>query len=322
MPKLNPESQLALTEGTLAEVLVAYGITDFTFTPIHSGIQNSSAYITSSGKNYVLRVYMHGHKSNDDIKREIRFQDYLRSHGIPIPIIYPNSEGEELTVKKVVGDPHSRDWQMFLMEFIDGQNRTEQPTPGLIDELATLQARMHLLGVEFAKIVAPGAHRWYDDLHDTHVAEVKEVPIPGQEILNFIERIKAFRYPLGPELPQGYNHLDLDFDGNVLVKNEKVAGIIDFDDLAYSPIIVCLGYAVYQMFLDHGIEVARQYLQTYEKIRPLLPTEKEALSHVVMFRNYALAALRLRLWHENSHVERVMRNLELETQIPKINFFA
>lgn len=329
--KLNPEKQLALTKDALEAILREYGIADFTFSPITSGVQNSSALVVSGGKQHVLRVYVQERKNDEDVKREIRFQDFLRDNGIPIPKIYRNKSEQELTILDIAG----KKWQIILMEFMEGQSVTEHPGRELIAELASMQARMHLLGIKFNGELLRTEHageteesfgeminRWYKDLHDNYAVRIVTLPIPGEEIAQFVERVKAYRYRLDPRLPHGYNHLDLDFHGNVLVSHSKITGVIDFDDLAYSPMIVCLGYTVWSMLANEGIECARTYVNEYEKVRPLSDLEREAMPHVVMFRNYMLGALRLYLWDETSHAANVMKNLELEKEIPKINFFA
>ena len=68
------------------------------FKPINQGIENTSLFIESEDKRYVLRVYRQKRKTNEDISFEIQFQDYLRENRIPIPLMFPNLQGEELSV--------------------------------------------------------------------------------------------------------------------------------------------------------------------------------------------------------------------------------
>jgi len=310
--KLEPDKQISFSKEALTTLLDAYGVSDFTFEPINEGIANSSARIESGDKKYVVRVYAQG-KNNEDIAFEISFQDYLRARSIPIPVIYPNKNGKELTVVEVEG----KRWQVILMDFVEGQSVTVKPSYELLAELANLQAKMHLLGMEFERSVDRPKKLWAD-LHDGLVSKVENTTVGGQEVRDLLQRIKAYSYPLSPDLPYGYNHLDIDFDGNVLTKDNRVSGIVDFEDLQYSPVIVCLGYSLWNILDNEGIDAMKHYLKEYEKVRPLTSTEYEALPNVILFRNYVMAVIRLLLWEEDTPIEDITNLIRLEKEIPNL----
>lgn len=314
MQKLEPANQISLNKEALTTILGAYGIADFIFEPINEGIANSSARIESNGKKYVVRVYAQG-KKDDDILFETIFQDYLREHKIPIPVIHPNKGGKELTVAEVGG----KRWQAILMDFIEGQSVTTKPSHETISELATLQAKMHVLGMEFVKNTDRPKKLWAD-LHDSLVSKVENTTVGGQEVKDLLKRIEAYSYPLSTELPYGYNHLDIDLDGNVLTKDNHVNGIVDFEDLQYSPVIVCLGYSLWNILDDEGIEAMRHYLKEYEKVRPLTSAEYKALPNVIFFRNYVMVVIRLLLWNEKTPIEDITSLILLEKDIPELSF--
>ncbi len=314
MYKLNSENQIIITEEVVTKILSKYSISDFTFRPINEGIANTSLIIGSSGKKYVLRIYSHGKNPDKNIIFEIKFQDYLREKGIPIPLIYPNSEDEELTIVEING----KQWQCILMQFIEGQSVTS-PSKELLAELAELQAKIHLFGIKFAEEEGTQRKLWAN-LHDSLAKEIKNIPENSKEVLEFIERVKTYSYPLNPELPYGYNHLDIDFDGNVITIDNHINGIIDFEDLSYSPTIVCLGFTMWNILDDQGLEPAKYYLNEYEKIRPLTPLEYEALPNVIFFRNYAIGMIRLLLWEKNTPMKDIMNILKLEKEIPRLRF--
>lgn len=308
--KLEPDNQINLNKDVLDTILNEYGISEFAFEPIKEGIANSSAFIQSSNKKYVVRVYAQG-KKDEDIVFEINFQDYLREHDIPIPVIHKNSNGQELTIVEI----DNKRWQVILMDFVEGQSVTIKPSFELIAELARIQAKMHLLGIEFIKLNPRPNHLW-TELHDGLASKVENTSVGGQEVKDLIERIKKYSYPLSPDLPYGYNHLDIDFDGNVLTKENRVNGIVDFEDLKYSPVTVCLGYSLWNILDDEGLESMKHYLNEYEKVRPLTSLEYEALPNVVFFRNYVMAIIRLLLWEEDTPIEDIKGILKLEKEIP------
>jgi len=310
MAKLHPDNQITFTQELLARILDAYSITIFSFEPINEGISNSSARIQTHDKKLVLRVYAQG-KEDKDISFEINFQDYLRAHDIPIPAIHKNNNGSGLTSVEIDG----KRWQAILMDLVEGQSITTNPPYELIGELATTQAKMHLLGMEFATTLDTPKKLW-TDLRDGHASKVENTTVGGQEIRSLIERIKNYSYPLNPELPYGYNHLDLDFDGNVLTKENRISGIVDFEDLQYSPVIVCLGFTLWNILDDVGIAAMKHYLREYENIRPLTPLEYETLPNIVFFRNYVMVVIRLLLWDKDTPIEDITDLLSLEKDIP------
>ncbi len=315
MFKLEQDKQIVATQETIAEILKAYSISDFTFKHINEGIVNTSLVIESTGKKYVLRIYVQEGKSNEDIAFELQFQDYLRAQGIPIPIVHSNTEGSELTVTQI-GD---KQWQTILMDFVEGSSVTENPSRELISELATLQAKMHLLGIQFVETANRPKVLW-KDLHDSHAVRIKSVPENRKDILDFVERVKAYSSPLDVKLPYGYNHLDIDFDGNVLTKDNHVSGIIDFEDLEYSPPVACLGFSLWNILDDEGVESMFYYLNEYEKIRPLASAERDVLPHVLFFRNYAIGVIRLLALNETTPIQDIEDILRHEKEIPALKF--
>ena len=315
MKKLNPENQINITNDTLTQILSAYDILDFTSSSIHEGISNTSFVIESGNKKYVLRIYAQNRKKQDDILFEIGFQDYLRENGIPIPLIYKDTQGSELTIL----ENDDKRWQCILMEFVEGQSVTVHPSREVISELAKLQAKIHWFGVDFVDKTDRPKELW-PDLHDSIAVQLEDIPVKTQEVLRFIERVKNYRYILNTNLTYGYNHLDIDFDGNVLVKDNKVNGIVDFDDLKYSPTVVCLGFSLWNILDDEGQDAMNYYLNEYEKIRPLSSLEKEALPHIIFFRNYVIGIIRLMLWENDTPIEDIEGILKLEKQIPLLKF--
>ncbi len=311
MTKLNPHNQISGTKENLSLILATYSINDFTFSPINEGIENSSFVIESLGKKYVLRVYGQGRATTDTITFEISFQDYLREHGIPIPTIYPNAEGKELTVTEIDG----KQWRSILMSFVEGKSTTTELTPELVAELANFQAKMHLLGVDFAKKSDRAKEPW-TELRDTIIEEKRESAVLTPEVASFLENAARFRYQLDPELPHGYNHLDIDFHGNVITKDNQIAAIIDFEDLQYSPMIVCLAYSMCGMLIDGGADMMWLYLKEYEKVRPLTPLEREALPNIILFRNYVIGIVELLLLKKKADVPEIQTILKLEKEIP------
>lgn len=313
MYKLDPDKQILITRENLEIILLTYGISIFDFIPIDQGIANTSILIQSDNKKHVLRIYAQDRNTDQDILLELNFQDFLREKGIPIPIIYKNIFGVELNLVEISG----KKWQVILMDFINGNSVTPSPSIELITDLANIQAKMHLYGEEFSDQVKIPKEKWRN-LSDNLASKITDIQIKKEEVLGFLERVKAYNYGLPESLPCGYNHLDIDFDGNVITENNKVNGIVDFEDLQYSPVIVCLGYTLWNILDDQGLEIMKKYLEEYEKIRSLTEEEKIVLPNVIFFRNYVIGVVRLLLWDEKTDLKDFEDILQLEKDIPVV----
>lgn len=313
MVKMHSENQINITDGAVTLILKSYGISNFSFEPINQGIENTSLLIKSEEKKYVLRIYRQKRKTDTDISFEIQFQDYLKEHGIPIPLMYSNLKKEELSIINI----DDKEWQIILMQFMEGESITLNPSKKLIIELAHIQAKMHLLGIEFAN-KSDKTKYTINNLNGLIANKIEKLPVQNEEVVKFVERVKSYKYELNKDLPYGYNHLDLDFDGNVIIKDDKIVGIIDFDDLRYSPSVMCLGYSLWNVLDDSGIEFFKLYLKEYENIRPLSNLERQTLSNVIFFRNYQIGIIRLLLWGKDTPTEDITNIIQLEKDIPFI----
>lgn len=315
MAKVDEENQLNITQENLSIILKKYEIEDFTFEVFSLGIANTSVKIITSDKIYVLRVYSYGRKPDAEIILESEFQDYLREKGVPIPTIYKNKNNDELSHIEVEG----RIWQVVLMEFKKGIILNNYPDDLLV-ELAQIQAKMHILGMDFAKNIKKH-YRVMREMQDTIWPTKQEVIVPpglNPEIKPFMERARRMNVQINPELPHGYNHLDLDFEGNILIEENHISAILDFDDLTYSACIICLGYTMWHiLFVTGDWDKVYFYLNEYRKGRDLTSLELKTLPEIMLFRNYVLGIIEFAL-HKN--YERVEKILGLEKSIQNAKF--
>lgn len=311
MSKLQTK-KILLGNEVMWEILRCYGIADFTYEAFTQGIANTTMRVVAGDDQYVLRIYALDRKTDSQILFELNFQEYLRQNGIPTPRVQANLKGERLTIVMSAGWR----WQVVLFEYIKGKSRTKRHTVQLIRELGSLQARMHVLGGQFS---ARADAKHIKVLRDYYACNLTETSRYSVNIQQFVAKAKQFRYELDPALPCSYNHLDLDLDGNVIVEGGHIQGVIDFDDLAYSPTVVCLGYSLWNVLHDAGDSRMRQYLNWYQRIRPISKAEKQVLSSVVRFRNYEIGALRLFRTKQPTCME---RPLEIEEIIAEGSIFT
>ncbi len=283
MPKLHISNQPVITHEFLSQILKGYGIEKFSFEFATSGIENTTVIISSPSGKIVIRVYRKNNKSREDIETEVSFMDTLAAANIPVPAIRSAKNGQrigELQADNAV-------WRYIVVEFIPGEHPKEY-TPALIKELANIQAAMHRLGGNFRPANKPKGDSALE-LMETFNTQIDRGKIKNPSVSAFLDRAQDFKVVLLETLPFSYNHLDLDID-NILTRKNKIVAILDFDDLEYTPSVMCLGYTLWHLLYEtKDIDQLRTYLKAYAQLRPLQDKEEKYLLPVMLFRNYVLA---------------------------------
>ena len=92
----------------------------------------------------------------------------------------------------------------------------------------------------------------------------------------------------------GYSHFDFDL-GNILVdEHDQLSAILDFDDLQYAPLVICLGYTLWSVLYETNDKNAlTSYLTEYQKARTLSTLELEYLPKIMLFRHYVITTLKI-----------------------------
>lgn len=278
--------QYPASKEAISIALDEYAIKNYSFDAAESGIENATFIILSDDSKYVLRVYRHNKKQHDAIELEVNFMIHLKSAGIPVPEILPNSQGKRITT--VVYD--DKEWQVILMEFLSGHH-AETYSEALINELAMYQAKIHLLGEQFAR-EHPGAEKLSELRETEFIHLIPQKQLENKEIADLVSRGKEYSYTFPLGLPEGYSHFDYDAENVLSDGSGKVTGILDFDDLQHAPFVMCLAYTLWAVLItSDDPSTVSTYLHAYEAVRPLSAKEKEAIKPILLFRHYAIAAL-------------------------------
>ena len=296
MNKLSPEYLFVPSQQHVRAILAHYNLPLTRFVPATHGIENLTLLVWSRRKKYVLRVYPQQKKSNAAILLELDFMSYLRNNGLPLPAIISSSENELV----VICELDHQNWQCVLMEYVQGAH-PEAFTPALLDHMALLQAQMHTLGEQYAQTHTIPRSR--AALRATAVADELLKTTPEESSLRtFLERVKAFVVELDDSLPKGLSHFDYDIE-NILTKHDRVTAILDFGDMECLPLVVCLGYTLWDVLFEPGGSPAMvaRYLQNYQEVRQLSQREKEFLRDIILFRHYVITTVQLHFGDVSQH---------------------
>lgn len=274
--------QFKPTSYLLDKIFQQYGLNYVSYKPATSGIENTTLIVETTDTKYVLRVYRQANKSTNDILLEVEYTQYLRSNGISTPKVIKNSRNKYVTEF----EENSTIWQLILMEFIGGEHATKY-SHELIKEIANVQASMHLLSSKYS---AEGAACLTELNEDWFIKQINRTQINDIQLQHFLKRAENYRLDLDVKLPKGLCHLDYDNE-NVLSKNDKVVAVLDFDDIAVAPFIVCLGYTLWHILFTEGNQKMHEYLEIYEYSRALSHLEWIYLYKIILFRHYVISSM-------------------------------
>ncbi|MGC4037581.1 MAG: aminotransferase class III-fold pyridoxal phosphate-dependent enzyme [Chitinophagaceae bacterium] len=197
----------------------------------------------------------------------------------------PNLSGDPITIFTAEG----RTFYLRLLTFLDGEfwiNTSERPD-ALHYDLGNLLGKMDKALQNFSH---PAMHRYYvwdinnagDANHKLHCIKNHERRrVAGYFLLQFETEVS----PLISSLRHAYTHHDAN-DTNILVKDDKVVGLIDFSDMVYTTLINNLAVAcTYAMMKqDDPLKAACLIVKGYHDAYPLTVQEIDLLYYLIAAR--------------------------------------
>ncbi len=236
---------------------------------IAEGVENSNYLLQTEVGRYILTLY-EKRVSPEDLPFFLGLMEHLASRGIACPLPVRDREGR--TLRELAERPAA------LITFLDGVS-VRRASIEQCGSVGDALARLHLAGEGFSpersnSLSLSGWSQLFGAIEDK-----ADGIIPGlaEEICSELAFLKG-RWPT--DLPRGVIHADL-FPDNVLFLGSSVSGLIDFyfacnDMLAYD-IAICLNAWCFEADASFNVTKARAMLQGYQRVRPLLAEELDAL---------------------------------------------
>lgn len=249
---------------------------------------------TPAGLPFILRVHRPGYQSADSINSELAWLEALRREtGLPVPQPLAGRDGALLQSLSLPDGPR------FAVLFAFEPGREPQPGDDLAHLFKTI-GRFAAIAHKHAQTYAPkGFARqrwsvgaildpdglWGDWRQAPHVAG------PTADILSCLDarlRIELAAYGQGSDR-FGLIHADMRL-ANLLVEGDQVT-LIDFDDCGFCWFMYDFAAAI-SFHEDHPlVPVWRQnWLEGYQSVRALQPTDITALDTMILLRRMALLA--------------------------------
>ena len=238
---------------------------------IAEGISNSNWLVETTGGRFILTMYEH-RTDLADLPFFLDLMDHLSAKGCPVPRTIHDREGASFRMcdEKAVA----------LIEFLPGVS-VDRPTPAQARSVGEALARNHLAVADFGQerqnsLDMSACNRIVDSLADSDLAAI-DPSLP--DVLH--EEIGYLTAKGDGGLPTGVVHADL-FPDNVLMRGDRVSGLIDFyfaatDAFAYD---LAVTHAAWCFSSDGGkyrAATGKALVEGYESLRPLSAREREAM---------------------------------------------
>jgi Ser/Thr protein kinase RdoA (MazF antagonist) len=288
---------------TLQELADAYGIGPVRESRLFtSGFENSNYFIGTDAGKHVLKIYEAAGMSPESIRFEVSVMDVSFRAGVKSPEVIRNVAGSLTT--------EHQGKIAILMPFVEGENADKQEIPDAI--AAEVGEEMGKMDKACAVFRDGSLTRQGYEFDGTNMLMLE----PKLEHLpDFIDRgefravFDSFRELKAAfdALPSGIIHNDVVLH-NLLVKDGRLAAIIDFSDMAFSPYIQNVAVAMAQLVFTYNWQPhqAKLFLDAYRRHTPLSPEELSMLYDLTLAR-YVLAIVEFSYWN-HAHGEDDQRN--------------
>ncbi len=246
------------------------------------GYANTNYLIESQTAKYILKEYNY----------EVELFDLLNEESIMLNILSEKLSGYfQKPVKTIYNEflVTHKDKIYRLISYIDGELLVNtEHTNELLEDFCELLAKTDLLLQEmYLPVIKSRQYEWdilQIDLSKKYFSEI-ENPAERKLVEYFYLQYNEIVRPLVPELRKSIIHADAN-NYNVLVKDHKISGIIDFGDSVYSLLINELAVAlVYVLFnKENPLQMAIPLIKGYNKIMPLQEEEVDILYYLIAAR--------------------------------------
>lgn len=250
------------------------------------GYENINYRISTDENDFVYKTYKYSEAQHDVVMAENEILLHLADQfhtKIPAPI--PFKDGSYV---KIISEDNKKE-VCRLLTFIEGESLANAAhSPKLYESLGAFLAKLDL-GLKGIKNHTIQSRQWewdnqYFDLNRKYLDDIPDAR-NRNTILYFLNQFEEIVRPLFPELRKQIIHGDAN-EWNLLVKNEEIAGLIDFGDLAHTFLINELAIAIAYACLgkEDPLKWAVIILRSYHQIIPLEEQEIHILYYLVAAR--------------------------------------
>jgi 4-aminobutyrate aminotransferase-like enzyme/Ser/Thr protein kinase RdoA (MazF antagonist) len=250
------------------------------------GYDNANYVVKGDSNKYIFKTYMFSTDLLANLEAENEVLLSLECNDkclFPIPEKF--SDGSYLRVVKIDGEQHI----CRMLAFIDEQFLAEaNHSQSLLTSFGGFLAELNLqLQKTTSYTLQARECEWDLQYYHFSIAYIKDIPNAQERSIveYFYQQFEVHVLPHISAFRRQIIHGDYN-EGNVLVKNNRVVGAIDFGDVTYAPLVYELGIAlVYSCYdKDEPLEWIASALKGYNAIIPVEEKEVEILYYVMAAR--------------------------------------
>ncbi len=270
------------------------------------GFANRNYKLTTSKSNYLFRINIQQDLSS--IKYEMRVLHELKE--INFPAAYPiiRKDGKYIT--------ELNSENVIIYEFVEG--KIPKINEHTVKEIANAAAKLNSLTnwQKFERKNAINIDNCFELIGKFDSAKVKYPKI----FEYFIEQTEFLEKYLQSSVPQGLIHADI-FPDNTIFQGNKLAAIIDFEDVCTDDLIFEIGMAI-NGFCFINNELNNYYLKVfisyYNKVRPISKIELDLLPIYIQWTAHGMVFWHLQHLIESKHDRQLARTIELMERVKGI----
>ncbi len=275
MTTITPDDAIQIAE-------LYYGI-DASVKPLNGYEEQNFLLTTISGEKYILKVASQDFNLSL-LQAQTAVINHLSTSSInrAVPSCIDNKDGNAITHVRI----GNQAFYVRILRYLEGHFWVDETnkTPELYQSFGELLGRMDYYMKGLYHDALDRKYVWDNNRVSDAERKLHFITEPEKKRLvgYFILQFKTVVEPILPELRFASIHGDAN-DYNVLVRNGRVAGFIDFGDLIWSALINNLAIACTYAMLhtDNPLEVATIIVKGYHQAYPLLPQEMDVLYYLI-----------------------------------------
>ncbi len=241
---------------------------------------------TSTDEKYILKISTDDH-GIEFLDGQVRMLQYLakKGFGASFPQIVPNKNNASICLL----EKDDEKFHIRLLTFLEGDFWVNQKSfsEALYESLGSFLGEMDQALKDFSHVAMHKNYVWDVSMAAEAGKKLPFIKDPANRRVAdyFLLQFETEVMPAISSLRHAYIHNDAN-DHNLLIRDGKVAGLIDFGDVIYTALINNLAIACTYAMLHtkDPLQVAAQIVTGYNKAYPLTEEEIKALYYLIAAR--------------------------------------
>ena len=269
-----------LSSSELADIVAQYPIgIPLKLEEVPGGFGNSNFKLITTEGEFLLKIC--DEKDPAELKMQVSLLQHLYEHAYPT--VYPILTKDQRLIT------HERVGSVMLYPFLQGEH--PRSSPGTLGQLGEALAELHRIPpIDGLPRFAMGISQMVPFFNEVQGTAFAAHPFVG----SLKAQLESMQPQLNAPLPKGLLHGDLFLD-NTLFDGDQLVAILDFEEGCYDVLLLDVGMTLigccYTPQHELNLAAAHQFLNAYNKERPLTETE---WAHLDGFVHYA--ALSIAFW--------------------------